>query len=143
MEATRQSLFDQFQLLNDGELLAEFRSGELTDLAKSIAGEELRRRGIDVSEKIVEPETEDQDTSEDEALVPIARLFTAEEAEMLKARLEIEGVPATVVDAHMVQTLGLMALAIGGVRVLVPESYVDRALEIFKCVENGDFALRE
>jgi hypothetical protein len=143
MEATRQSLFDQFQLLNDGELLAEFRSGELTDLAKSIAGEELERRGIKVSEKIVEPRTEDQDTSEDEALVPIARLFTAEEAEMLKARLEIEGVPAIVADAQTVQMLGSTALAFGGVRVLVPESFVDRALEIFKSVENGDFALRE
>jgi len=138
---TRESLFEQFQLLNDDELLAQFRSGELTDLAKSVAGEELQRRNIDISENIVEPVTEDQDTSADENLVTIARFFTAPEAEILRSRLEVEGVPAIVADAQMVQTIPLMAVAVGGVRVLVPDSFADRALEIVKGVEKGDYAL--
>jgi hypothetical protein len=35
----------------------------------------------------------------------------------------------------------LMSLAIGGVRVLVPESYLPRAREIALAIERGDFAL--
>jgi hypothetical protein len=58
---------------------------------------------------------------------------------MLKSRLELEGVPAIVTDAQMAQNL--VPLAIGGVRVLVPESYLSRAREIALAVEKGDFAL--
>jgi hypothetical protein len=138
---TQQSLLEQFQVLNDNELLAEFRSGELTDLAKSVAGEELQRRGIDISEGNGESLTGDTGTSADENLVTVARFFTAAEAEMLKSRLEVEGVPALVADTQTVQAIPLMAIAVGGVRVLVPESYADRALEIVKSVEKGDYAL--
>jgi hypothetical protein len=143
VEATRQSLFERFQLLRDSELLASFRSGELTDLAKGVACEELQRRGIDASERKIEPLSDDQEALAEEALVPVARLLTAAEAEMLKARLEVEGVPAIMADAETAQTLGLMALAVGGVRVLVPESCIERALEIVDRVENGYYTLRD
>ncbi len=141
-EATRQSLSEQFQLLNDRELLAQFRSDELTELAKSVAGEELHRRGIDALKQDDQPPDGQPGSSGEDDLVPIARLLTAAEAEMLKTRLEIQGVPAIVADAQAAQTLTLMTLAVGGVRVLVPESYVDRALEIVKGIENGDYALK-
>ena len=133
---------EEFQSLNDDELLAEFRSGELTDLAKSVAREELQRRGIDISEEIIEPPTGDAGPSADDKLVCIARSFSAAEAEILRGRLEVEGVPALVADAHTVRAMPFMAIAGGGVRVLVPESYADRALEIVKGVEKGDYALR-
>src|SRR4029079_15331275 len=93
-EVTRHTLLEQYQLLNDDELLAQFRSGELTDLAKSVAGEELQRRGLDISNGAIEPLTETQDVSVDEDLVMIARVSTPAEAEMLRGRLEVEGVPA-------------------------------------------------
>jgi hypothetical protein len=119
MTVTRQSLLERFQLLNDDELLVQFHSGELTDLAKSVAGEELQQRKIDISE----------------TLVPIARYFTVAEVEMLKSHLEAEGVPT-------VQAVPLIAIAVSGVRVFVPESYADRAREIVRCVERGDYVLR-
>jgi hypothetical protein len=139
MIITRQSLFEHFQLLNDDELLAQFRSGELTDLAKSVADEELQRRGIVPAQETVVPPVADEDTPEAESLVPVARFFSPIEGEILKSRLEAEGVPAIVADAQTVQTIPLMAIAVGGVRVLVPESYTDRALEIIKRVEKGDY----
>ena len=141
MTVTRQSLLERIQLLNDDELLAQFHSGELTDLAKSIAGEELHRRNVDISKKTVAPRIKHRDALSEENLVPIARYFTVAEADMLKSRLEVEGVPAVVADAQTVQAIPLMAIAIGGVRVLVPELYADRALEIVRSVENGDYAL--
>jgi hypothetical protein len=45
------------------------------------------------------------------------------EALMLKSRLEVDGVPAIVTDANIVQTNAFLTLAVGGVRVLVPEAY--------------------
>ena len=139
MAVTSQSLLEHYQKLNDDELLGEFRSGELTDLAKNVAAQELQRRGIDLSES-VEPATEDRDTPMED-LVTIARVLTPAEAEILRGRLEAEGVPAVVADAQTVQALSLMALAVGGVRVLVPASYADRAMAIVKGVEKGDYAL--
>ena len=48
MDVTRQALAEHFQLLNDDALLAEFQSTELTEAAKAVAAEELRRRGIEL-----------------------------------------------------------------------------------------------
>jgi hypothetical protein len=139
-EVTRQSLLEQYQLLNDDALLAQFSSGELTDIAKNVAEQELRRRGVDVSNGAIEPPSETEDST-DEDLVMIARVSTPAEAEMLRGRLEVEGVPAVVVDAHTAQTLALFSLAVGGVRVLVPSSYADRAIAIVRSVANGDYAV--
>ena len=50
----------------------------------------------------------------------IARLFTALDAHLLQSRLEVEGVPAVVVDDNIVQTNPFLTLAVGGVRVFVP-----------------------
>ena len=46
MTITRQSLLERLQLLSNEELLALFHSGDLIDLAKDVAAEELRRRGV-------------------------------------------------------------------------------------------------
>jgi len=153
MTVTRESLLDRFQPLNDEELLGLFRSGELTDLANDVAAEELRRRGVDVAKPATEPHTasarEDASGSEDEApsgggdLVLIARLFTPIEAHMLQSRLEAEGVPAVVTDGHIVGVNPLLTMAVGGVRVLVPESDVERAREIMRAIERGDYRLDE
>jgi hypothetical protein len=144
MEVTRQNLVQHFQLLSDDELLGQFQSGELTDLAKEVAELELRGRKIDCSqpdaETSVAEEPPEHDATVDAGdLVLAARYSTAAEAYFLQARLELEGVPAVVTDAQMAQNL--VPLAIGGVRVLVPESYLARAREIALGVEKGDFAL--
>jgi hypothetical protein len=133
MTVTRQSLVEHFRLLSDEELLAQFQSGELTDMAKEVAGSELRGRKIDCSEPAAENLLSDT-SAESEAAVDTgdlelaARYATAAEAYMLQGRLEQEGVPAIVADALTAQNL--VPLATGGVRVLVPEAYLSRAREI-------------
>jgi hypothetical protein len=144
MNVTRQSLVEHFRLLSDEELLAQFQSGELTDLAGEVAGSELRGRKIDCSEPAAENLLSDT-SAESEAAVDtgdlelVARYATAAEAYMLQGRLEQEGVPAIVADALTAQNL--VPLATGGVRVLVPEAYLSRAREIASAIERGDFAL--
>ena len=151
MTITRESLLERFQPLSDEELLGLFQSGDLIDLAKGVAAEELRRRGVDVAKPAAEPDTasEHASGSEDEApsgggdLVLIARLFTPIEAHMLQSRLEAEGVPAVVTDDHIVGVNPFLTMAVGGVRVLVPESDVERAREIVRAIERGDYKLDE
>src|SRR5580704_6640095 len=104
MSVTRQSLSEHFQLLGDEELLLQFQSGELTDLAKEVVESELRKRKIDCSkpeaEAEAETETETEAPADDAAavragdMVLVARYSTAAEAYMLQSRLELEGVPA-------------------------------------------------
>ena len=139
MDITRQSLVEHFQLLSDDELLAEFQSGDLTNLAKDAAAEELRQRKIDPSKIADELSAEEQVTSISGDLAVAARYFTAAEAYILRNRLELEGIPATVTDDNMAQTV--WSIPVGGVRVLVPESDIQRAREIVRAIESGDYAL--
>jgi hypothetical protein len=151
MPITRQSLSERFQLLNNDELLALFQSGDLTDLAKEVAEEELRRREVDLTQPAAAlpmqgdhgASSGDESTSVSGDLVLIARYSTALDAQLLQSRLEVEGVPAFVIDDNIVQTNAFLTMAVGGVRVLVPESCAARALEIARGIQRGDYALDE
>jgi hypothetical protein len=149
MTITRESLLERFQPLSDKELLGLLQSGDLIDLAKEVAAEELRQRGVEVAKLATEANTASEDAlgSEDNApssggdLVLIARFFTPVEAHMLQSRLQAEGVPAVVADAQIVGVNPLLTMAVGGVRVLVPESDFERAREIVNAIERGDYRL--
>src|SRR5579863_1344195 len=136
MTVTRQSLVEYYASLNDEELRRLLDSGELTALAKEVAADELRRRGIDVAAaEGDEPPTEEGSPTEGAEtgkgdLVLLARYASPMEAEMVRGRLAAEGLLAFVADAHIVQMTGLMSQAFGGVRVLIPESQLARAREI-------------
>lgn len=151
MTITRESLSEQFQRLRDEELLGLFQSGDLIDLAKEVAAEELRRRGVEVAKPATEANTAseqelgsgDNATSGGGDLVLVARLFTPVEAHMLQSRLEAEGVPAVVADDQIVGVNPLLTMAVGGVRVLVSEADFERAREIVSAIERGDYRLDE
>ena len=81
------------------------------------------------------------DPSYDGDIVTIARRFDPIEAELLRGRLAADGIPATLGDAHLVQTYALCASAIGGVRVMVPASYATQALRAIAAIEHGDLRL--
>ena len=107
MDVTRASLGEKFGLYSDAELLEEYHSGGLTELATEVAKAELAKRGIDAAKPAPAapppPEPEPEEVPEpliDGDLVMVARLFDATEAEMLRGLLEAEGVPAMVADAH-------------------------------------------
>jgi hypothetical protein len=60
----------------------------------------------------------------------IATFNKVEEAEMLRAFLESEGVMASVRDANTITADWMLSIAIGGVKVDVAESDFERALEL-------------
>src|ERR1700691_1477056 len=105
MIVTRESLTEHFGLLGDDELLDQFRSGDLTELAHDVAGAELTRRKIDPSIKLEMPEPEgappaagalpeDETATNDEDLVLLGRFYNPVDAYLLQSRLDAEGVPA-------------------------------------------------
>src|SRR5271165_2356314 len=128
MDVTPESLAEKFRLYSDEELLELFRSGDLTEMAQSIAHIELASRRIDpgppappvspAPDQQPEPEPDPEPVVQGD-LVMVARMLNPIEAEMLRGRLEAEGVPAMVADTLAYQTNALK-LAIGGVRVMVP-----------------------
>lgn len=143
MTVTRQNLVAHFRLLSDDELLDQFRSGDLTDVAQEVASAELRSRKINFSEAqspkpTTEPGLKGPWSSED--LVLVARLNSVS-ANLLQSRLHAEGVPAILADEFAYRNIPFGGAGLDGVRVLVPESYLDRAAEIKTKIDRGDYAL--
>jgi hypothetical protein len=147
MDVTRGSLSETFNLYTDAELLKLYRSGDLTELATDVARAELAKRGLDTvrpapaPSPAPRPEPEPKPVIEGD-LVAVARLLDPTEGEMLRGRLEAEGVPAIVVDKQTA-TQVFYKYTIGGVRILVPEAYLERAREIVKADARGDYAIDE
>jgi hypothetical protein len=139
MMITRQSLAEHFGRLNNDELVTEFQSGGLTELAREVAAAEIQSRSIDISQyqaRLPEPRPEPE-SSED--LVLLARFYDVSSAYLLQSRLDTE-LPSIVADALTYQNIIGGALG-GGVRVLVPESYFARAAEIMSRIDSGTYTL--
>jgi hypothetical protein len=76
-------------------------------------------------------------------LVTITRVFNSLEAEMLRGCLEAEGIPATLGDVQTIQTDTLLTVALGGIRVMVPETFADAARQTVEAFERGELAIDE
>lgn len=73
----------------------------------------------------------------------VARYLIPLDAALMQGCMEASGIPAVLADAHLMQTDLLLAPALGGVRILVPASYVQQAQSVMDAFERGDFALDE
>jgi hypothetical protein len=76
-------------------------------------------------------------------LFTIAQYLVPIDAHLACGCLVAAGIPAVVADANHAQADQLIAPAMGGVRVLVPESYLQQAGEVLAALARGDFALSE
>ena len=85
----------------------------------------------------------------DEALLPgrdlfeVARYLIPMEASLVQGCLVASGIPAVLADAHLVQTDLLLAPALGGVRILVPQHHLQHAQAVLEAFQRGEFALDE
>jgi len=76
-------------------------------------------------------------------LVEVARYLVPLEANLVQGCLVASGVPAVLADAHLVQTDMLLAPALGGVRILVPEEHLQQAQAVLEAFARGEFELGE
>jgi hypothetical protein len=147
MTIDRKDLERRFDQMADAELIRRLNSGTLTKLVAEVASAELRKRGLTLPERERPVATVENEPAEAAVvpgdLVAVARLLTPTEAHILAARLVAEGIHAVVADANFVQANDLYFLAVGGVRVLVPESQLSAAREVKAALARGDYALRE
>lgn len=67
----------------------------------------------------------------------VAVFHQAMDAEIVRARLDAEGISAFIADGNLVQTHALLSPAIGGAKIQVPETQFERALEIIRAIDSG------
>ncbi|MDQ2075204.1 DUF2007 domain-containing protein [Marinimicrobium sp. ABcell2] len=63
-------------------------------------------------------------------LVTISTYSFPYEAHIAKSRLDSEGIPAFIADEHTINMQWLYSNAMGGVRLQVPQSYAEKALQV-------------
>ena len=71
--------------------------------------------------------------------VTVSTYTNAIEAHITRGRLEVEGVPAFVAFEHHIWMRWTLSVALGGVLVQVPPSYVDKAAEIITNINTGKY----
>ena len=76
-------------------------------------------------------------------LVEVARYLIPLEANLVQGCLVASGIPAVLADAHLVQTDLLLAPALGGVRILVPQDHLQQAQAVLEAFGRREFALDE
>ncbi|MBL4623138.1 MAG: hypothetical protein JKY89_12150 [Immundisolibacteraceae bacterium] len=67
----------------------------------------------------------------------VAAYTTAIEAHIVKRRMEVEGIPAVVQFEHHVWANWSLSVALGGVRVQVPHSYLDESVNLLENLQAG------
>lgn len=60
-------------------------------------------------------------------MVTIATFDNIVDAHIALGRLQAEGIPAVLADQNLVQTDWLYSIAVGGIKLQVPESFAERA----------------
>ena len=141
MDVDRADLAKRFSQLSDEELLSRFAAGMLTELASTLAAEEIRRRGLELPE-ILKPE---ESVTHEHAgpHVAVARFLNVMDAHVVCSCLEAAGIPAYIADAQIVQTSSLWAPALGGARIMVQARYVEDAREVIAAFNSGALALQD
>lgn len=72
-------------------------------------------------------------------LITVGRYFDPWEAHILRARLEAEGIPATITgDQHIIANWPL-STALGGAALQVPEAFLEQAQEVVTSYHAGTF----
>ncbi|MCL4744645.1 MAG: DUF2007 domain-containing protein [Burkholderiaceae bacterium] len=77
------------------------------------------------------------------ALVAVASFETPFEAHLARGLLQAEGLQATIADEHMISVNAALTYAVGGVRLLVREPHVQRALSILAARQRGEYRIDE
>lgn len=148
MNIPKEELVARFRELADEELVRRVEGGTLTELARQVAEEEMRTRGLvlttddlDDADKDVMDELAAGMEVEEVELVTIAKFDNPVEANVLRACLDANGVFAHVWGEHLGVANVFLSTGSGGVRVQVRSDQVDEARELMAAIERGDLDL--
>jgi hypothetical protein len=127
--------------LSDDELLRRVASGAQSAESVVLIEAELQRRGLAIPDAPAEDDDGYDAEGVSDSLVEFARYGFPIEAQLLRERLEAEGVQAWVVNANVAQAFGYLRDAVGGARVMVRPADVAAAQRVLEQLDAGDFAL--
>jgi hypothetical protein len=139
---SRESLIEYFAGLADDYLRETLASGTLTAAAAAVAGAELDRRGLARPATAAPAAAADSEpiSAEDATLVTVARSLGGQRLEILRARLQAEGIPAFVMDGNTNQAYSLISIAMGGARLQVPRRHEAEARQLISLIQSGALA---
>jgi hypothetical protein len=144
MQVSRAELETRYRDMSDDELLGLLANGDLIELARDVALAEATLRGLRVPALGILAENEAVEVAHGHGPLCIcARYLNPMDAQVLVARLQAEGLAARIADADTVYANGALfgSLALGGVRVMVPESQLDDAKRIRTAYDAGEYAI--
>jgi len=76
-------------------------------------------------------------------LVTVATTFDVVEAEMLRNQLVAEGFEVYLADDNIVGVMNLLASAVGGIKIKVPETEADEAAKFVEDFRNAEIVFDE
>lgn len=79
----------------------------------------------------------------EDPFIVVATYLDATQAHVAKGLLESEGIDAVLRDEHLVTANWMLSNALGGVRLMVPQSREAEAQRLLQQVNRGEFALDE
>ena len=138
MESNKKDLADRFREISDDEILARLISGDLNEVAQSVALSELAARGLPLPDPIGSPQESTRTEGDFEV---VARYLNPIHAHIVRSCLEAAGVPAMLADDNLVRMLSIASVAVGGVRVMVPAPRAAEARQVIASFNRGDYSL--
>jgi len=81
--------------------------------------------------------------NEGEELVTVATSYDIVEAEMLRNQLETQGFEVYLADENIVGVMNLLASAVGGIKIRVPDTEADEAARFVEDFRNAEIVVDE
>lgn len=105
--------------------------------------EELDLGKQHMAEQDMHNQNTDEQAMDAGSFTTVAQLLSPTDAYLLAGCLQAAGIAAVVVDANLIQANYLLAIAVGGVRILVPTPRVVDAAAVIAAFHRGDYALAD
>jgi hypothetical protein len=136
VEVSRQELTKRFRTFTDEELLRHLQSGNLTPLATEVATAEIRSRGLEpqFAGGQATEEGSDAPRGAHADLVTVSEAWDPLQANVLRGRLESEGISAYVWS----EPVGTPDASGGRARVQVERQHLEQAKSVISAIERGD-----
>lgn len=139
MNNNRDDLEERYNQFSDEEIIRLFSSGNLTDLAQSVALNELKLRHLALPSEI-NSDVESIEIANLEAnMRVVAEHLTIVEANILCGLIQTEGIPADVGDSNLTNVISPFPSAFGNAYVRVPLEYVKQAMDFINAYNQGKY----
>lgn len=139
MNNNLEDLEERYNQFSDEEIIRLFSSGNLTELAQSVALNELKLRHLAIPFE-AKGDNESMEIENLEAnMRVIAENLTVSEANILCGLIQSEGIPADVGDSNFTNLNSPFPSAFGNAYIRVPFEYIKQAMDFINAYNQGKY----